>query len=183
MLGQKFGRLVVLARERQDKERRWLWKCQCDCGQITITAGTKLRSGHTQSCGCLQRERSILAHSGRRSPYGKAFGAAATNRLFRQYENNAKRRGLLFVLSPDIFRDLLRSNCHYCGSPPAQLAMDPHFLRSGFILYNGIDRVDNGKGYIPDNCVPCCHICNQAKSDRSIKDFLAWIERIKAYKP
>lgn len=32
------------------------WECQCDCGTIFIADGTKLRNGHTKSCGCLQKE-------------------------------------------------------------------------------------------------------------------------------
>jgi hypothetical protein len=44
--------------------------------------------------------------------------------------------------------------------------------------YNGIDRVDNFKGYEIDNCVPCCYICNYAKRDMSKDQFLAWVKRI-----
>ena len=33
-----------------------IWKCQCDCGNITTAAATDLKSGHKRSCGCLQKE-------------------------------------------------------------------------------------------------------------------------------
>jgi hypothetical protein len=42
--------------------------------------------------------------------------------------------------------------------------------------YNGIDRVDS-KGYVPDNCVPCCEPCNTAKLDRSYQEFVSWISK------
>ena len=32
------------------------WKCRCDCGKITRPYTQDLRSGHTKSCGCLQKE-------------------------------------------------------------------------------------------------------------------------------
>lgn len=51
MVGQKFGRLTVLERAGRDKQRQALWKCQCDCGNITTVRGSNLRNGHTQSCG------------------------------------------------------------------------------------------------------------------------------------
>lgn len=55
LLGQKFGRLTVIERVNGK------WKCQCDCGGITYTTTTKLKTGHTQSCGCLQKERTSEA--------------------------------------------------------------------------------------------------------------------------
>ena len=36
-----------------DTFRYTKWKCLCDCGNIILVDGTKLRSGHTQSCGCI----------------------------------------------------------------------------------------------------------------------------------
>jgi len=52
----RFGRLVVLRRERSDKHRRILWRCLCDCGKESIVIGSHLKTGHTQSCGCLMKE-------------------------------------------------------------------------------------------------------------------------------
>lgn len=52
MQNKKFGKLLVLERAGSDNQRRALWKCQCDCGNITIVRGAFLRNGHTVSCGC-----------------------------------------------------------------------------------------------------------------------------------
>ena len=58
LTGRRFGRLIVVKRNATntggDKPR---WQCRCDCGTKTITNGDCLRRGVTQSCGCLQRER------------------------------------------------------------------------------------------------------------------------------
>lgn len=60
-IGNKYGRLTVLYRDTEwDKiknNRTVKWVCQCDCGNLTSVYSDKLRSGHTQSCGCLQKER------------------------------------------------------------------------------------------------------------------------------
>lgn len=49
--GQKFGRLTVAAR---GEGRRW--SCLCACGASVSVLSYNLKSGDTQSCGCLQRE-------------------------------------------------------------------------------------------------------------------------------
>ncbi len=56
LTGQRFGRLTVLRRAGKSASRHTLWGCLCDCGQGVTVIGRDLRSGHTKSCGCLQRE-------------------------------------------------------------------------------------------------------------------------------
>lgn len=51
--GNKYGKLTVLEFVGTNKDHQSLWKCQCDCGNFKITTGHALRSGNTQSCGCL----------------------------------------------------------------------------------------------------------------------------------
>lgn len=59
--GNKHRRLTVLYRDAEwDKIRtntQIKWVCQCDCGNIISVEANKMRSGHTKSCGCLQKER------------------------------------------------------------------------------------------------------------------------------
>ena len=54
-LGKTYGRLTV-KEKATDKGKYARWLCQCSCGNPTIVLGADLRSGATQSCGCLQRE-------------------------------------------------------------------------------------------------------------------------------
>lgn len=60
LTGQKFGRLTVLKMLWDEKPTKCV--CLCDCGNETIVAGADLSIGHTQSCGCLQRERTSKAN-------------------------------------------------------------------------------------------------------------------------
>ena len=55
LTGQKFGRLSVIERDTTIKKGVY-WKCICDCGNTKTIYGGDLRSGATQSCGCLNRE-------------------------------------------------------------------------------------------------------------------------------
>lgn len=59
--GQRFGRLVVLETIwESDKYNKPMVRCKCDCGNEIIVAKNDVQSLHTQSCGCLQRERTSL---------------------------------------------------------------------------------------------------------------------------
>ena len=51
LTGQKFGKLLVLEQNGRDKGRV-IWKCKCDCGNITSKISTNLVEGTTKSCGC-----------------------------------------------------------------------------------------------------------------------------------
>lgn len=59
--------------------------------------------------------------------------------------------------------------CHYCGR-----------RYDGEVL-NGIDRVDNTKGYMNENCVTCCTMCNMMKRVLSHEKFLNICEHILGY--
>jgi len=67
LVGQKFGHLTVLALDLEKMNntsyKKAFWKCQCDCGMLTSCSTSDLKSGHTQSCGCIKSkgEEAIIA--------------------------------------------------------------------------------------------------------------------------
>ena len=49
-----FGSLEVLEYIGiSDKTKQRLWKCKCECGSEIIVTANSLRTGNTQSCGCI----------------------------------------------------------------------------------------------------------------------------------
>lgn len=64
--GDKYGRLTVLCGDSPyinpttGKPAR-KFKCLCECGRVTSAVFRDLRSGHTQSCGCLKRTTGIAS--------------------------------------------------------------------------------------------------------------------------
>lgn len=52
LLGQKFGKLLIIERAGSTSDGKALWKCQCDCGNIVIKSGDSLRNNNVQDCGC-----------------------------------------------------------------------------------------------------------------------------------
>ena len=61
IIGQKFGRLLVLERVENyiqpNGRKRTRYKCQCDCGKIYVADGQHLIHGDVISCGCLKNEK------------------------------------------------------------------------------------------------------------------------------
>jgi deferrochelatase/peroxidase EfeB len=43
---------------------------------------------------------------------------------------------------------------------------------------NGLDRVDNNRGYVFSNVVSCCFKCNQMKGKLSVQEFLNHIIKV-----
>jgi len=77
----------------------------------------------------------------------------------KEYHDNAMKRGREYVLSPAEFETIVKKPCHYCN----------HY-KDGEVI--GIDRVDNTKGYISENVVPCCWLCNKMKTTFPVDLFI-----------
>ena len=94
---------------------------------------------------------------------------------YNNYRGTARRRGLVFDLEFDQFSLIVMKDCWYCGGGP-----QPTWRRARHrqACMNGIDRLDNAKGYIQKNIVPCCGPCNRAKHVMSVEDFLQMARRI-----
>jgi hypothetical protein len=93
---------------------------------------------------------------------GRLFTSAFANSIqggqYHEYMKRATKKGLDFDLSEDKFREILSNPCYLCNKE----CNSTHF--------NGIDRIDNNKGYIEDNIKSCCGGCNYMKRDYSLED-------------
>lgn len=76
LTGKRFGKLTVLDYDPEKKK----WKCQCDCGGITYKDTGHLNSGHTLSCGCIQKQ----------DLTGKRFGKLTVLGLAGRKRQNAR---------------------------------------------------------------------------------------------
>ena len=85
---------------------------------------------------------------------------------YKSHRKDAKRRNYAFNLTLNQFRGIVTQTCLYCG------------LTSEAGKLNGIDRIDNTKGYELNNCVPCCTKCNRMKLDHTVDQFHAQICKI-----
>lgn len=63
LTGQRFGKLTVLERTKNDQFGRVNYKCQCDCGGVTIVDANNLRNGNTNSCGCIKSKGEMIINN------------------------------------------------------------------------------------------------------------------------
>lgn len=147
LTGQRFERLEVLERSGS-RHGKSLWVCRCDCGATATTDAGSLRSGKTRSCGCLQKEHAAV--NGRKAPgrpivHGRsgtpeyAIWASMKQRCsesaYGEDRTNYFGRGIRVCPEwVESFETFLRD----MGPRPS--------------AKHSIDRVDNDKGYSPDNC-------------------------------
>lgn len=54
LIGQRFGKLVVIERTKNNRYGHVCYKCKCDCGGETIVDAGGLRRGTVNSCGCIK---------------------------------------------------------------------------------------------------------------------------------
>jgi hypothetical protein len=87
---------------------------------------------------------------------------------YSNYKRSANDKNIEFGLLSDVFDEIVKAPCYYCGT----------IQDKGF---NGIDRQNSEIGYVVDNCVSCCQMCNYMKASLSVDAFLGRVEHILTY--
>lgn len=178
VIGQKYNMLTVLEFDHTGTGNHSFYKCQCDCGRIKVIRIDYVVSGSVHSCGCFNkfRVRDYVLRYKRKSPEVALFES-----IYYSYKKGANKRGLEFSIDEDLFKDLIKGDCHYCGSPPLSEKVLKRKDGDHLYLYNGVDRADNNLGYTKDNSVTCCKKCNIMKLVMDKDDFINHASRICFY--
>jgi len=152
LTGQKFHFLTALRPGHQSTSGNFYWWFRCDCGKEIeiLPQNVKKIKNGTKSCGCLLKS--------------KHHGKSWLHRMIYDYKKHAEKLNVKYELTENEFEILVNNSCYYCGGLPK----------------NGIDRVDPTKGYVLDNCVSCCKICNYMKRNLTKEQFLSHIEKVVA---
>lgn len=122
LTGQHFERLLVVERAENDKHGGACWRCLCDCGSETVVSSSNLRSGHTKSCGCFQRE-TMLAND-----RAGLHGHTGVARRARQYRERHWEKRLIKVygLKEGEYAQVLERQggvCALCGKKPGRVRL------------------------------------------------------------
>lgn len=136
--GMIFGRLSIVAETARGKNRERYFACRCSCGGEVTVRLSHLRSGGTQSCGCLQQE---LAKA------RKLHGMKNT----AEYDIWVKMRGRCRNPNDPNFSDYGGRGIEVCARWESFAAfyadMGPRPSKA-----HAIDRLDNDGPYSPGNC-------------------------------
>lgn len=144
--GKRFGRLTAIEMIGQNKSRRNLWLCKCDCGNETVVTASDLASGHTQSCGCLMREttsKSFTTHGKSKERLYIVWQGmiGRCNRPSLKHYKNYGGRGIKvcdeWMHDYEAFRAWAYANGYDENAPIQQCT---------------IDRIDVNGDYEPSNC-------------------------------
>ena len=141
LTGKRFGRWNVIEKATGRKHGCALWLCRCDCGNIRTIRSDHLRNGISSSCGCLCREKFIARHI-KHGGYGSRLYSIWNGMKTRC--NNSKTKQ---------FADYGGRGIKVCAEWENDFpAFREWSLANGYQDSLTIDRIDNDKGYSPDNC-------------------------------
>ncbi len=99
---------------------------------------------------------------------------ASERAVFLVHLNGCRYRKLSNELTLEDFSKLSGQPCGYCGAMPRAQKVSGRYV----ILRNGIDRIDNELGYLYNNVVACCTICNYMKRKLTLLEFTNHVARI-----
>lgn len=136
LIGQRFGRLVVIKLAGKDKWGAFLWSCRCNCKDKNeiIVRGSSIKDGNTKSCGCLQKE--SVANHGHSHDRTYVSWNSMKQRCINPnhiYYKNYGGRGIMVCVKWLEFSNFLQD----MGERPKGCS---------------VERRNNVKGYYPDNC-------------------------------
>ena len=139
LTNERYGRLVVV-RETEpyvspkgEKVRQW--ECICDCGSTVAVSQSNLRTGNTNSCGCLSLER-VTKHEGK--------GTRLYN-IWRGMRSRVKE-------SSREHKKYYDKGVKVCDEWEDFAEFKKWSLDNGYTEDLTIDRIDSNKDYQPDNC-------------------------------
>ena len=157
-----------------EKSRKYILRCEC--GSESKVNCTYIKQSFTNKnilLGC----KNCTKNTKRKHLWLDDF-ESAKRKVYLRYKSKAEEREYCFELQENEFFKIIQENCIYCGQEPNMELKDSGRNSFDGFKFNGVDRVDNSIGYILGNSVPCCKICNMAKSTLTKTEFFEWTKRV-----
>lgn len=148
LTGVRSGRLVAIAPTAQrSKDGGVIWRCKCDCGKEHYTKAANISGRRILSCGCLPID--LCREVGKNGKARETHGGSGT-RLYRIWGDMKQR---CYYKRSDSYRRYGGRGITVCMDWQRSFkAFRDWALSHGYDDNLSIDRIDNDKGYSPDNC-------------------------------
>ena len=166
LAGQRFGRLTAMSLH-STANKRYTWKVICDCGNTRNVLTCSLVVGHSQSCGCLNKERSSAAH-------WKGYEGLGGSH-FSHIRKNARHRNIEFHLNIQQAYEIFASQGGICPYTGRKLSLGN---KNNIGITASLDRIDSSKPYTVDNCEWVLLELNQMKHALPKRDFIKLVSYI-----
>ena len=139
LIGKRYGRLLVISRQENNRHGQTKWLCLCDCGKHATPNGRALVAGHSQSCGCISAEKITLVNKTHGKTRSKEYNSWRGMKERCTNPNNSHyhlygERGISYCEDWELFENFYRD----MGDCP-----------EGYQL----ERCDVNLGYSKDNCI------------------------------
>lgn len=145
LTGRRFGMLTVLERAENNSSKATRFLCRCDCGKTKIIMSKHLKSGAIDNCGCVSAKR----RSETAMKNGNWHGGCGT-RLYQIWQCMKDR---CYNEKRERYKDYGGRGIKVCPEWEDDFsAFRDWALSHGYADDLSIDRIDNNKGYSPDNC-------------------------------
>ncbi len=137
----RFGKLVVLQEYGKSKNGAYRYVCLCDCGNFHVATGCNLRSGSTKSCGCIHKEfiGNLNKSHGKSSTRLNGIWRGIKDRCLNPNNSSYERYGAKGISICEEWKNSFESFYEWS-------------MNNGYSAELTIDRIDNSKGYFPENC-------------------------------
>jgi hypothetical protein len=163
--GKRFGKLIVIKREKIQRSGTVLWECKCDCGITKIIRGTLLKNGVTTSCGC--NKKNTGNKSGKWSGFGEISGSYWYNIEYR-----SKLQKHEFTITIQEAWEQFQKQQGKCLLTGKYLTFAKNYRNSKSTQTASLDRIDSSKGYVAGNICWVDKDINKMKLNHSIKHFI-----------
>lgn len=182
LAGQKFGRLFVIERAPNNKDGRAMWKCVCDCGNKRIVMGKSLRNGHTQSCGCLNKE--ATSNKSFINRVGKRFGRLVVVSRVEDYIAPSGKKHIRYKCLCDCGKETVVDVCQLVqGHTKSCGCLHNEIMQTGNVKHGGrYDRLYKVYTNMKNRCYNRNSNDYQYYGARSIKICDEWFDNYSAFR-